>query len=142
MSYFSDQVEAIRSILSSAPSLSHVKKVYAGDFDVIAQYPAISIDLRSKTKEIMGIGGISQTITNFNLYIYSNKPSYFQALEELESLVDEVEKVLTLKENRTLNGVVQLSDLFGETEFGVTDRGGALLQTAQVQFQTKGKLGV
>lgn len=139
MNLYSQQVDKIVEILSSAPELAEIKKVYEGDFDVIPLYPAITVQLVNRTKQVRGIGGLTDTICTFNIWIYVNKPSYQSALEELEKLVDKIEKVLV--KDRGLGGVVHSLQLSGEAEFGVTDRGGVLLQTALLQVQTR-RLGV
>lgn len=138
-SHYTQVVQAIVDKLSTAPELSTVKKVYAGDMEVIALFPAISVELRSRTKEVRGIGGLTDTVCLFNIWVYTNKPSYQSALEELEGIVENIEKVLT--QDRTLGRVVDNLRFNGEAEFGQTNRGDSLLQTALVQVSTR-KLGV
>lgn len=139
MSIYSEQVDAIKDILSEAPELSKVKKVYAGDFEAIPLYPAIAIDLKSRRKTVKGIGGLKETECAFDIWVYTNKPNYELALEELENLTDQIEQVLNA--NRQLNDTCDRSNLNDDAEFGVSDRGGVFLQTALLQLNTK-KLGV
>jgi hypothetical protein len=139
MSLYRNQVNAIKDILSNAPELSSIKKVYAGDFEAIPLYPAIAVDLKSRRKATRGIGGIKDTECTFDIWIYTNKPNYESALEELEILTDQVEEVL--KNNKQLNGTADMSNLNVDAEFGIADRGGVFLQTALLQLNTR-KLGV
>jgi hypothetical protein len=138
MSIYSEQIQAIKDTLTNAPELSMVKGIYEGDFQVIGSYPAISIELTSRDKAVRGIGGLFEYTCTFNIWIYSNKPSYQQALDELETLVEGVEKAL--KDNGRLNGLLSVPGSTGNAQFGVSDRGGALLQAALIQYTTK-KLG-
>lgn len=137
---YSQQVQAIQSILSTAPELSSVKQVYAGDFEVIAQFPAIAVALRSRAKEPRGIGGLMDTVCYYDIWVYVNKPNYQSALEELEQIVEQVERVLA--KNKTLNGTCHHLSFSGQAEFGATNgRGDMLLQTALIQISTR-TLGV
>lgn len=138
-SHYTQVVQAIVEKLSTAPELSSVKKVYAGDMEVIAQFPSISVELRNREKEVIGLGGVANTVCIFNIWVYTNKPSYQAALEELETIVENIETVLTRE--RTLGGVVNSLRLTGSAEFGTSERGGALLQAALLQVTTR-KLGV
>jgi hypothetical protein len=139
MSLYSEQVEAIKGILSEAPELSNVKKVYEGDFEAIPLYPAISVELKNRSKATKGIGGLKDTVCTFNIWVYTNKPNYTQALVELEDLTDQIEAVM--KRHKQLNSTCDMSDLDDAAEFGVSDRGGVFLQTALLQLNTR-KLGV
>jgi hypothetical protein len=139
MSLYTDQVNAIKTILQDAPELSNVKKVYAGDFEAIPLYPAIAIDLKSRRKTTRGIGGIKDTECTFELWVYTNKPNYETALNELEDLTDQIEQVF--KKHKQLNGTCDMASLNIDAEFGVADRGGTFLQTALLQLNTR-KLGV
>lgn len=139
MSLYTDQVNAIKTILQDAPELSNVKKVYAGDFEAIPLYPAIAIDLKSRRKVTRGIGGLKDTECSFEIWVYTNKPNYETALNELEDLTDQIEKVL--KKHKQLDGTCDMASLNIDAEFGVADRGGTFLQTALLQLNTR-KLGV
>jgi hypothetical protein len=139
MSLYSDQLNAIKDILSNAPELSKVKKVYKGDFEAIPLYPAIAINLKGRRKTGRGIGGLKDTECSFEIWVYTNKPSYESAIVELEDLTDQIETVL--KKDRQLSGTCDMSNLNIDAEFGVADRGGVFLQTALLQLNTR-KLGV
>lgn len=139
MSLYSDQIEAIKSILTNSPELSSVKKVYAGDFEAIPIYPAIAVELKGRRKASKGIGGLKDTECSFNVWVYTNKPNYESALTELEGITEQIENVL--KKERQLDGTCDMASLNDEAEFGVADRGGTFLQTALLQLNTR-KLGV
>jgi hypothetical protein len=138
MGVYSAQVSAIKDILTDSPILN-VKKVYEGDFEAIPVYPAISVNLKGRVKTVKGIGGVKETVCTFELWVYSNKPNYSSALQELEDLTEQIEE--TVKNNRTLGNLVSEANVDSNAEFGVTDRGGTFLQTALLQLTTK-KLGV
>lgn len=139
MSLYSRQIKAIKTIFQEAPELSSVRKVYTGDFEAIPVYPAISVELKGRTKVTRGIGGLKDTNCTFNVWVYTNKPNYELALEELEGLTEQIENVI--KQNRQLNGTADMADLDVNVEFGVSERGGVFLQTALIQLSTR-KLGV
>jgi hypothetical protein len=139
MSLYSDQVQAIKETLTNAPELAGIKKVYTGDFDTIPLYPAITVELKGRQKVAKGIGGLKDTVCTFNIWVYTNKPNYEMALNELENLTEQVEKVLGA--DRQLKSTCDMLSMTGEAEFGVADRGDAFLQTALLQLQTR-KLGV
>lgn len=140
MSLYSQQVQALQNILSTAPELANVKKVYAGDVEPIAQFPAIAFELKNRSKEVRGIGGLTDTICQYDIWVYSNKPDYHSALEELESIVENLEKVLA--RNRTLDGTCNHLSFSGTAEFVGTGRGdGVFLQAALIQISTR-TLGV
>lgn len=139
MSIYAKQAFAIKAILEESPELSDVKKVYAGDFEAIPLYPAISVNLKNRRKTNRGIGGVEETTCLFEIWVYTNKPNYEMALNELEDLTDRIESVI--KSNRQLNGTADQANLNSEAEFGVADRGGTFLQVALMQLSTR-KLGV
>lgn len=138
MSLYTEQINAIKEVTENSPELT-IKKVYKGDYEVIPLFPAIAINLKGRSKVVKGIGGLKETQCRYEVWIYSNKPSYEASLAELEGLVEGFEK--TIEKNRTLGGTVNDCNVDSEAEFGVADRGGVFLQTALLQINTR-KLGV
>lgn len=124
--------------MASDESLSDVKKIFQGDNENIPFYPAITVELKNRTKKRMGMGGLYETACFFNVWVYINNPNYSQALDQLEGLTARVEKVI--EKNRSLDGIVKDSDISDSAEFGVADRGGVFLQTALINLQTTSKL--